>query len=177
MSTHKKRHIAPVLFLLALLCVSIFIIGTLYGKSVADTNAVIQHLQKNYPAKISPTTAPVKAITYNTITNKDCGVQFVTPDTLKESNPSVKNIVDLHSKTQFIQVYCDKEFAPPEKIATVSLSFKEATVSAYKGVFNDKYPDEQIAISIPHPTENKKVTIVTSLELYELVSGSLSFIK
>jgi hypothetical protein len=174
MSTHRKNHIYPILFLLILFSICIFVVGIQYGRSVADRDAVIDHLKSLSPTqKITP--KPNVSITFTRVTNEECGISFITPSYLTKKDTDEQSVF-YYDKNTLLSVSCKPNLIVTEaKNATVSLELKKASVSAQKGNINNKFTDEQLLFTLIHPESKKKIQILVSTSLYELFSGSVEF--
>lgn len=176
MSNRPKNHLYPIFFVLILFSICIFIVGVQYGRSVAGEDAVIDYVRKIPPTKaVTPEAAPPLGFKY--LESKDCGISFLYPDTFTNKTTN-GNKIRLEGNNQFIAVSCDSPLIEAEvKVASVSLTLKEATVSAQKGVINNKYTDEQLLFTYIHPETDKEIEVLISEPLYELFSESLEFLK
>ncbi len=178
MTYSKKSHFWPILFILLLFSICIFIIGIQYGKSVANTDAAISYIKSIRPTKnLAPTIQT--DIGYIKYVSNQCGLEFTIPSSMKvkENDTSVY----FTDENYFINLFCssqlDESINLDIKSSTVEVDLKEASHSAKLGNFVKNNTDDVLLFNIIHPTTKKSITIITSQEYQDLITGSIKFIN
>jgi len=163
----------PFVLLGVLFVLLVFIVGVKYGKQVEKADKTISFVLSITPTKPPE---PTKPVSYATFLNKDCGVQFLYPNTLKvEKNASAEASL-VEGKAEAVQISCAKNnpiqailLSPDTKLATQEAKLKSQTIKTRTDASHILY------FQIKNPLNGKQVYVAIDSHFYPLLESTLEF--
>jgi len=163
---------SSLIFLLVLFVIAVFTFGVRYGQRVERTNKII-----NYLISLPPTQTPQptkKPLEFKTYSNKDCGISFLYPQSLRLESASQEATFKEDDETK-IEISCSKKNKIAEileeKSATGEVSFK-----AKKTPVKLVNKGQAYAFKLQNPKNAKTIFVSIAKSLFPLFEKSLEFI-
>jgi hypothetical protein len=159
-----------IIFLLLLVSVILFLVGINIGRKVEDTNQKIAITPTKVPAK--PTMIP-SPLSYETFIQSDCGVTFLYPKNLKESNASSSS-ASLLSSQETLKLTCNTK--DTTDFTTKKETYKEEGIITLNGQKVTLYSQNQMTFFLyKNPYNGKNIVFEVSKNLQSLVLKTVEF--
>lgn len=167
----------PYIFLLVLVAILIFILGTRYGQNVEKTNKTINYLISLPPTKPPPKIKPLDYLTYKSTT---CGISFIYPNNLiyKERTNAVY-FEDKETQKYKIKIDCPPldifiDYNTPVATAEITIKKKKIIASIYQ---DEGKKQEDYLFYLNDFVKNKQLICQVEKSLFPLFEKTLEFIS
>ncbi len=178
-----KTKLGPYLLITTLLLIITFTFGVKYGRKVEETNKAIKVILSITPTSSPSPTPTEKPLEFLEYSHQSCGIKFLYPQTLSETNQSSKSAKFINKKTnlELLSFWCEKKKKPllqdlikDEKTASEELKLKKKKITV---VLKRKNKIDYYLFSIKNPINSKYLTISIAKPLYPLFEKTFQFIR
>jgi hypothetical protein len=170
-----NKKLGPYFLLGFLFVILVFIVGVKYGKRVESTNKVIDFALSIPPTKPPTPTVP---ISFKTLTNKGCGVQFLYPETLKVATNSTEEAALKDGAAAVVQINCRKTndleaMVTGNKLATEEIKLKSQTLKARTDPEDSSH---KLYFQIKNASNRKQIYVGIDKNVYPLFESTLQYL-